>query len=276
MRTNITMLAALAALAAAGCSSTGAQHPAAAQSSPAKTATTPVATQQPAAATSANTAVANANERRFVTWLTGTLTNLGNISSTVSGPVMLAYIQIENLNAVAAAAYGNPVPAETVTTIPGGYKGCATVNGSKYCDTFTGWLTDASGRITDLNVDGQLLVSAIATCGAATGSQLAITDAVAYRPSAASKIVQLDYKVRNISGHVFGNGSPAWLDILDPTGGAQLREDDTSSILPSSLQPGESAVEALVFDTPTPTGILTLRTNDQHQSVIASCTLRTP
>jgi hypothetical protein len=49
-----------------------------------------------------------------------------------------------------------------------------------------------------------------------------------------------------------------------------------SSILPSSLQPGESAVEALVFDTPTPTGILTLRTNDQHQSVIASCTLRTP
>jgi hypothetical protein len=276
MRTNITMLAALAALAAAGCSSTGAQHPAAAQSSPAKAAITPGATQQPAAETSANTAVANANERRFVNWLTGTLTNPGNISSTVSGPVMLAYIQIENMNAVAAAAYGHPVPPETVTTIPGGYKGCAIVNGSTYCDTFTDWLTDASGRITDLNVDGQLVMSAIATCSGAAGNQLAITDAVAYRPSAASNIVEVDYKVRNISGHVFGNGSPAWLDILNPSGGNQLREDDTSSILPRSLQPGESAVEALVFDTPTPTGTLTLRTNDQQQSVIASCTLRTP
>jgi hypothetical protein len=276
MRNNITVLAVLAVLAAAGCSSSGAQHPAKAQSSPAKAATTPGATQQAAAATSASTAVANANKLRFVTWLTGTLTNPGNISSTVSGPVMLAYIQIENLQGLAAAAVGHPVPRETVSTIPGGYKGCVHVNGGTYCDTFTGWLTDASGRITDLNVDGQLVVSAIATCSPAVGNQLAITDVVAYRPTATSANMELDYKVRNISGRVFGNGSPAWLDILVPTGQIQLREDDTESILPRSLQPGESAVEALVFDSSTPTGRLTLRTNNQQQSVIASCTLRTP
>jgi hypothetical protein len=258
MRTNITMLAALAALAAAGCSSAGAQHPAAAQSSPAKT------------------SVVNANERTFVTWLTGTLTNPGNVSSTVSGPAMLAYIQIQTMNGMAAAAIGHPVPPETVTTIPGGYKGCATVNGNTSCDTFIDWVTDASGRITDLNIDGELVASKIATCSGATGSQLAITDVVAYRPSSASSFVEVDYKVRNVSGHVFGDGSPAWLDILDPTNGDQQREDDTSSILPRSLQPGASAIEALVFDTPTPTGTLTLRANDTQQSVIASCTLRTP
>jgi hypothetical protein len=259
MRTNvkITVLAALAALAAAGCSSAGAHHPAA-HSSPAKA------------------AVANANEREFVTWLTGTLTNPGNVSSTVSGPVMLAYIQIQTMNGVAAAAIGHPVPPETVSTIPGGYKGCATVNGNTNCDTFIDWVTDASGRITDLNIDGGLVASKIATCSAPTGGQLAITDVVAYRPSSAASFVEVDYKVRNVSGHVFGNGSPAWLDILDPTNGAQQREDDTSSILPTSLKPGQSAVEALIFDTTTPTGTLTLRTNDQQQSVIASCTLRTP
>jgi hypothetical protein len=75
---------------------------------------------------------------------------------------------------------------------------------------------------------------------------------------------------------VLGNGSPAWLAVFDPTGGGEFQEDDSNSYLPTDLRPDESAVEAVVFDTRTPTGTFTLRTNDQLMSVIASCTLQSP
>lgn len=266
MRTKITVLATMVALALAGCTSTGAHHLAAGASRQ-PTATTP--------APSAN-AVASAHERELVNWLAESSTNPAQVASIVSGPVMMAYIQIEAMDDVAAAANGHPVPKEKVSTIPGGYQGCASLNGSSYCDSFTGWVTDASGRITDLNIDGGLIASRIATCTPAGGSQLAITDVVAYWPATEATYVQVDYQAHNISGHVFGNGKPAWLSVFDPTGGGQVQEDDTGSILPGSLRPGESVVVALDFQTQTPTGTLTLRTNDQHRSVIASCTLRTP
>ena len=81
------------------------------------------------------------------------------------------------------------------------------------------------------------------------------------------------YKVRNTSGQVFGDGSPAWLAILDPTGRGEFQEDQTNSVIPGSLQPGEWGFEAVSFATRTPTGIFTLRTNDSsnRSSQTARC-----
>jgi hypothetical protein len=253
MRTNIAILAAPAALASVGCSSAGAHHPA--HSSSTKT-------------------VASSNERSFVNWLARASTDPAQISSTISGPAMLAYAQIEAMNAVAADPRGHPISPETVSLILGGYQGCGTDNGTTFCGSFTDWVTNASGRITDLNIDGQLVSQKIAICSPNGGGQLAFSDVVAYLPTQ-SGYVQLDYQARNASGHVFGNCKPAWLNVFDPTGGGALQEDRAASNLSGDLQSGKSAVEAVVFATQTPTGSFTLCANDKRQSVIASCTLRT-
>jgi hypothetical protein len=124
-------------------------------------------------------------------------------------------------------------------------------------------------------MDCQLISSKIAVATPGSGSQLAISDVVAYRAGGSSEIY-VAYKVRNVSGQVFGNGNPAWLAVFDPTGGGEFQYDNNNSIIPGNLQPGESAFEAVAFGTTTPTGRFTLRSNYGYEAVLASSTLRKP
>ena len=266
----IAVIAACAVLAA-GCSGTSAPHHPAAQK-PTTTAASQPATVTP---TPAAADTASANERALANWLAAASSDGSSLASAISGRVMRDYVQLQALWAQAVAANGHPLPPETMSTIPGGYQDCATTNGSTSCDSFTGWQTDAQGRITDVAVDGQLIAPRLAAGRPATGSQLAISDVFAYRPGGTNEVVVI-YKVRNVSGHVFGNGNPAWLAVFDPSGGGEFQEDQTNSIIPGNLQPGESAVELVAFSTRTVTGAFSLRTNDQLGTVLAASVLRKP
>lgn len=185
------------------------------------------------------------------------------------------YVKFQAWWNAAVAAAGSPNAPETVSTIPDGYQLCGTSNGQNFCDSFTEWQVNAQGYITDVAVDGQLIAPRLAAGRPDSGSQLAISDVLAYRPGN-SDDVYVAYKVRNVSGQVFGNGNPAWLAVLDTSGGGEFQEDESSSIIPSNLQPGESAIELVAFATRTPTGVFSLRTNDQVETVLATSALRTP
>ena len=89
-------------------------------------------------------------------------------------------------------------------------------------------------------------------------------------------VPQPDAVVVAAGGHVVGNGNPAWLAVFDPSGGGVFQEDDSKSVIPGDLQPGESAVEVVAFATRTVTGEFSLRTNDQLETVLATSVLRTP
>jgi hypothetical protein len=264
----ITMITACAVLAA-GCGTSAAHHPAA-QKPTATAASQPAATPSPAVANAAS-----ASERAVANWLAAASSEGSPLASAISGPVMRDYVQFQALWDQALAASGHPAAPETVSTIPGGYQLCGTSNGSTFCDSFTGWRTDARGRITDLAVDGQLISPRLAAGRPSTGSQLAISDVLAYRPGGSSEVVVV-YKVRNVSGHVVGNGNPAWLAVFDPSGGGVFQEDQSTSIIPGNLQPGESAIELVAFATRTVTGGFSLRTNDGYNAELAASVLRMP
>jgi hypothetical protein len=219
-------------------------------------------------------AVATVNERRLAYWLAGASPDTAALASAISGPVMRNYAQFESLLAEANAAAGSPDTPGTVSTIPGGYQDCGTdSNGSTSCDSFTGFRTDASGRITDFAVNGHLISPRLAAGASSTGSQLAISDVVAYRVLPLGEVL-VTYKARNITSHVVGNGNPAFLAVFDPAGGGQFQEDDTNSTIPGNLQPGESAIESAAFATKTVTGQFSLRSNDGLMTVLAASTLR--
>ena len=236
MAAAAAMAVAMAALA--GCSGSGASPSGASHSPLAKT-------SQPASpSTSSVAAVATVNERRLAYWLAGASPDTAALASAISGPVMRNYAQFESLLAEANAAAGSPDTPGTVSTIPGGYQDCGTdSNGSTSCDSFTGFRTDASGRITDFAVNGHLISPRLAAGASSTGSQLAISDVVAYRVLPLGEVL-VTYKARNITSHVVGNGNPAFLAVFDPAGGGQFQEDDTNSTIPGNLQPGESAIES--------------------------------
>jgi hypothetical protein len=252
----------------AGCGSSAAQHPAAHDS------TSAIATHAVTPSPVVDDA-ASANERTVVNWLAADSPEGSSPASAISGPVMRDYLQFEALWGEALAAAGQPLTSETVSTIPGGYQLCGTSNGSTACDSFTDWKTGAQDRITDLAVDGQLIAPRLAAGQPAAGSQLAVSDVLAYRPGGLGE-VYVAYKVRNTSGQVFGNGNPAWLAVFDTSGGAEFQEDENNSVIPDNLQPGESAVELVGFATRTVTGQFTLRSNDQLETVLATSALRTP
>jgi len=219
-------------------------------------------------------AVASANERRFAYWLAGAFPDPSSLASAISGPVMRNYARFQALLAEANAASGSPETPETVSTIAGGYQDCGTdSNGNTICDSLTGFRTDASGRITDLAVNGHLISPRLAVGASNIGSQLAISNVVAYRLVSIGEVVVI-YKARNITSHVVGNGNPAFLAVFDPSSGGQFQEDDTNSTLPGNLQPGESAIESAAFATRTVTGQFSLRSNDGYMAVLAASTLR--
>jgi len=224
--------------------------------------------------TSPVASAASANERRVAYWLAGTSPDPSSLASAISGPVMRNYARFEALQAEAHAAAGSPGSPETVSPIPGGYQLCGTdSNGNTACDKFTGFRTDASGRITDLAVNGQLISPRLAVGASSIGSQLAISDVVAYRVVSIGEVL-ITYKARNITSHVVGNGNPAFLAVFDPSGGGQFQEDDSNSTLPGNLQPGESAIEVAAFATRTVTGQFSLRSNDGYFAVLAASALR--
>jgi hypothetical protein len=264
----IALVITCAALAA-GCGSSAAQHLDAHK--PATAAGSPAVTPSPAVSDTAT-----ANEQAFANWLAAPSRDGSLLLSTISGPAMRDYVEFEALFAQALAADGQPLAPETVTTIPGGYQLCETSsNGSPSCDSFTEWQTGAKGRITDLAVDGQLILPRLGAGKLDTGSPLAISDVLAYRPGNSDE-VDVVYKVRNVSDRVFGNGNPAWLAVFDASGGGEIQEDESNSVIPGDLQPGESAVELVAFATRTVSGEFSLRTNDQLETVLTTSALQTP
>lgn len=103
---------------------------------------------------------------------------------------MRTYARFESLFAEANAASGSPDASETVSTIPGGYQDCGPdSNGNTVCDAFTGFRTDASGLITDFAVNGHPVAPRLAAGGSGTGSQLTISDVVAYRLLSIGEVV---------------------------------------------------------------------------------------
>lgn len=221
-------------------------------------------------------AVAGANERKLAYWLASTSQDASSLARIISGPVMRDYVKFEALLDEADAASGSPDTPGTVSMISAGYQDCGTdSSGSTTCDSFTGFRTNASGRITDFAVNGQRISPRLAVGASSTGSQLAVSDVVAYRLNSIGQVA-ITYKARNVTSHVVGNGNPAFLAVFDPSGGGQFQEDDSNSTLPGNLQPGESAVEYASFATRTGTGQFSLRTNDGYMAVLAASTLRMP
>lgn len=258
---------ALTVAALAGCGSSTPSHPGPPQGPSGK------ATRVASSSASSVSAVASINERRLAYWLAGTSRDPSSVASAISGPVMRNYALFEAVLSEADAASGSPDSPETVSTISGGYQDCGTnSNGGAACDLFTGFRTDAAGRITDFAVNGHLVSPRLAAGRSSTGSQLAISDVVAYRLLSIGEVV-ITYKARNISSHVVGNGSPAFLPVFDPSGGGQFQDDYNNSTNPGNLQPGETAIEYAAFGTHTVTGQFSLRTNDSYMAILAATTL---
>jgi hypothetical protein len=220
--------------------------------------------------------LASANERLFADEVADN--NELSLRSVVAGPVMQSYIRQQALIVEAAAEAGSPGATSTVRAgVHGGYQLCSTdSSGHTSCDSFTGFRTDAAGRITDLAVDGQLISARLAVGADSTGSQLAISSVGSYRSVALGSKVIVSFKVRNISSHPVGNGTPAFLAVFDTSDGSQFNEDDNYSTLPGTLQPGESVAAYAAFDTEAITGRFSLRTNDQLMQVLVASDIRNP
>ena len=233
------------------------------------------ASHSPAPSASAMTkAVAAANERTLAYWLATPPTDISGVAHAVSGQLMTSYVRFQSLIYAADAESGRPDGPQSVSLIPGGYLLHGTDNnGSPFSYSLTGFRTDAVGRVVEMNVNGRPIPAKNLAVGrAATGSQVAISDVYSYLPADIGSVV-VAFRVRNVRGQALANGSPAFLPVFDPVGGAQFSYEYRDSIFPDSLQPGESAVGYAVFGTRKVTGIFSLRSNDQLMSVLVSTTL---
>jgi hypothetical protein len=211
------------------------------------------------------------NEREFADGLASV--NWLIPSSVIAGPVMRAYQLVQYEIAAAAAATGDAASAETVTPIPGGYQLCSqgTGNGPQ-CSELTQFVTNPTGRITGVSVDGVPVKGRIATGPASYMSGLAVSGVVAYRSLDVSNKVFVTFKVRDLSYKPI-NSSPACLaTFATPVG--TYSADSFSSALPSMLTPGQTVYGYAIFDTTEITGTFTLRSNDGYNLLLASSTLR--
>jgi hypothetical protein len=114
----------------------------------------------------------------------------------------------------------------------------------------------------------------IATGPPNTGSRLRISHVVSFRPASFNGVV-VDFRVRNISSEAFTVG-PAFLVYFNPTSGGQLTTEDNNSVIPDTLQPGESAVVSAAFATRILTGQISVRSNDGYLAVLAATNLTRP
>ena len=105
---------------------------------------------------------------------------------------------------------------------------------------------------------------------------LVLTDVCSYL-STGTGTVDVVFKVRSTGNQDVRTGSPPFLPVfVTSPGGAQLNYDDSTSVIPGPLQPGESAAVDAVFDTRTFTGTISLRTNNGFEAILVSSRLRTP
>jgi hypothetical protein len=271
MRQAIAGIAAVLAGAAviAGCGGTAVHHAAPTPAhSTAATAPAPTATHAPASAS------ASANAQLFAYGLASdTVASVSSLRSSVAGPVMSHYLTYQSIRSEAAAAAGQPYPPGTVTRIPGGFQICADSSSGGVCQSLTGFRSDATGRITDLAVDGQLISARLAIGPNTSGSGLTLTGVTSYL-NTTTGVVFIACTVRNISGQTVGSFSPPFLPVFVIPDGTQLNYDTTYSVLPGPLRPGESSPVIVEFDTRVITGHFSLRANDQTGQILVASTLR--
>jgi hypothetical protein len=217
---------------------------------------------------------ARVNAAQLAHWLAAGAADPADIQDAISGAAMQDYARFESLEIEADAASGSPDAPETVTAAGGGYQLCAPDDsGGQTCDALTGFRASAAGRITDLEVNGQLVSPRLAAGTSSTGAGLALSDVLAYRLGATGQVV-ITYRARNITSHVIGEVTPAFLAVFDPDGAGQSQEDDSTSITPGVLQPGETVIAYASFAAPAITGQFSLRPNGGGPAILAASTLR--
>ena len=143
------------------------------------------------------------------------------------------------------------------------------------CESYTGFRSDMSGRITDFLVDGQSVSGRLAIGADSTGSGLAISSVSSGLSTETGSVVVI-FKVRNVGQETVGDVNPAFLPVFVTSDGSQLNYDTTNSVLPGPLQPGASIAVIAVFDTRTITGQFSLRTNNQTGQILVATTFHRP
>jgi hypothetical protein len=264
-RTALDAMAAL--LAAAGCGT----------SAPSPQATVTV-TAPPTASSSSQQAssLARANARLLMSALaSGSPASIRSARDSVAGPVMTPYIRMQALLAEAAAASGQPQDVGSVTAISGGgYQICYPQG--QGCQSFSAFRSDATGRITGMDVDGQPVAARLAVGPSDSQHGLVLTAVASYLGTSTGH-VDVIFRVRNVSNHDISTGSPPFLPVfVTSPGGAQLNYDDFDSAIPGPLRPGESAAVVAAFHTRSVTGTISLRTNNGFEAILVSSRLRKP
>lgn len=255
---RFTALAIVALLAGCGSAGTVTQSPTAVTSSRPATAA--------AARSSAPASVAAANARLIADALaSNSASAISSLGSSVSGAVMDVYIRHEALLGEAYAAEGQPISAEPVYQIPGGYKTCSS---STTCESFTGFRSDSSGRITDLFSNGGMVSERMAVGADGTGSGLEISD-VSSLAALAAGIVFVTFDARDISWHPV-NISPPFIPVFVASDGSRFEYDVAYSAMPSSLQPGQSAAVSIGFNTDKSAGQFSLTENGPGNTIVST------
>ena len=254
------VLAVAVAAMLTGCG-TSSPAPAASTSSTSAPATTP-------AAVVATTPATAADARLLIDALaTGSSATMQSAVSSVSGPVMMSYITLQVIEDAAAEGSGQPYPAESVTAIGGGYQLCVPQG---QCDSVTGFQTDAAGRITGMDVDGEPVAARLATGPSDHANGLVLTDVTSYVYTNIGR-VGVAFHVRNESNS--GVSTDGFLPLLVTPDGTRLQPDLSQSTPNSDAGPlGAGQTEALlvVFDTRTFTGTFILLDNAGDQDLVSS------
>ena len=182
------------------------------------------------------------------------------------------YIRTQALLDEAYAAAGQSAQPGSVTQIPRGFQSCWP---QTPCESYTGFRSDASGRITDFLVDGQSVSSRLTIGADSTGSGLAVSSVTAYLTTQTGSVAVV-FKVRNVGQQTVGDASPAFLPVFVTSDGSQFNYDTSYSVLPGPLQPGASVAVIAVFNTRMITGQFSVRTNNQTEQVLVATTLHRP
>lgn len=259
MKALTTALSAAAVLALAAC---GASSP------PAAPATTPPATTPAAAHAPAPSPQASQDARLLVGDI-ATSSSSGTMAalSVVAGPVMTAYVTLQAIEAEASEAAGQPYPAESVTAIGGGYQLCLPQG---QCDSFTAFQTDAAGRVTGADVDGQPIAARLATGPSDHANGLVLTDVTSYLSTSVGKVAVV-FHVRNESNS--GVTTDGFLPLFVTSDGNRLQPDLSESSPNSdagSLGAGQTEALVVVFDTRSFTGTFILQNNGAYQDLVTS------
>lgn len=205
------------------------------------------------------------NARMIVNGLaTGSSSEVSSLGGAVSGPVMDAYIRIQALEDEAYAAEGQALPSGSVNKIPGGYDLCWPSNP---CLSFTGFRSSAAGRITDFRVDRKLVSGRVAMGGESTGSGLEISDVSSLVDTTGT--LDVTFMARDISWNPV-NTSPPFIPVFVASDGSRFTYDFQQSLIPSSLQPGQSAAVEVVFDTDKLTGQFSLTENGPGNVIVSA------